>query len=96
MRLCRKAYRPHTASDRGNKKEIKMRALKRVLRDGGCVLFAVALSGCGPGEGDSKSGHAVRVRTAPVVLEKTSPPVHTSGRLASVLEARFHSRLAAS
>ena len=70
-----------------SEKERSMRTPVCLLLAGGIALAAFA--GCGPG-GDGAAGQAaIHVRMAPVVIEETSPVIHTSGRLSSLVEARL-------
>jgi multidrug efflux system membrane fusion protein len=55
----------------------------------GLLIALALLCGCGPGKDGSHPETAVPVRTAAVMTEDTSPPIHTSGRLSSALEARL-------
>ncbi len=66
-----------------------MRIHRNVLLAGGLGLIALAAAGCGPAGDGSGAEIAVPVRLAPVVLEDTAPPVHTSGKLSSMFEARL-------
>lgn len=66
-----------------------MRTHRYVLLTGVAGLLALALAGCGSGGEDPRTAAPVPVRMARVVLEETAPPVRTSGRLSSVLEARL-------
>lgn len=52
-------------------------------------LIVLWAHGCGPAGDASDEAAAVPVRLAAVTIEKTAPPVYTSGRLSSVLEARL-------
>lgn len=64
------------------------------MRTAVCLLFAggmalIALAGCRSGGDGEATETAIHVRMAPVVLEETSPAIHTSGRLSSPVEARL-------
>lgn len=61
----------------------------RLLLAWGLGLIIAASQGCGPSGDGSGSEIPVPVRLAAVVLEKTAPPVYTSGKLSPVLEARL-------
>jgi len=68
-------------------KESSMRTPVCLFIAGGMAL--VALAGCGSGADGETTETAIPVRTAPVVIEETSPAIHTSGRLSSLVEARL-------
>jgi RND family efflux transporter MFP subunit len=70
-----------------SEKDKGMRTLCFALMAGS--MFLLALGGCGSGGEGEPPETAIPVRTAQVLLEETAPPVHTSGRLSSVLEARL-------
>ena len=66
-----------------------MRTVRYVLPAGSVLVLLAVLAGCGGADNAPDGEIAVQVRTAPVELREVSPPVHTSGRLSSVLEARL-------
>jgi multidrug efflux system membrane fusion protein len=72
-----------------NEKERGMKTLGSALAAGGAVLLALLLPGCGPGGNGTATESIVPVKLSPVAVETTSPPIHTSGKLSAVLEARL-------
>jgi RND family efflux transporter MFP subunit len=68
-------------------KEKSMGTIRFALLAGSVLILA--LGGCGPGGDAGTTETAIPVRTAQVVVETTAPPVYTSGRLSSILEARL-------